>query len=661
MICSRVRFAGAALLLVAACDCGGDNQLITRFGEGRVEPTSIDFGDVMVGGQEVRAGSIQNVGDFPLTIDDIGLTDPNSFTIAQGLADRLEPNEKGTLAVVFAPTGEGEYAATLEIYTDGVVGTHQIQLTGRGVVPPPSCALTVSPSPVQYGPVQVGSSADETVVIANDSAGDCQISRIEVVGDGASDFALLDTNPGAVAPGGQVSIGVRFSRSVPQDRVAFLEIESNDASTPVHRIPLLAGETRPGLCVMPAMIHFGVTSGSATRDITLTACGDHDVAIQGLDFTTANAEIGLVNPPALPFTLPVGSSQVVTVSYSPSDQMDDRAVLTVRSDDPLVPSVDVEITGSPDIVPEEVGRFIYFWQVDGTDQSNIIRVPLQGGGAPGPYWGQSTGQTGCPGCHQVSPDGRYVAVVEFDNIFMRTYVIDTRTDTQVTLPLQTRVSASFSWRPDVNTSPPYQYAVGVLGDIRIGSIGGGYIGPLAGADDPNLTEAMPSWGPNGEIVVVRGESDPLVEGFGFLGATDLIVIPEGGGAATPLPGASNNGYGNFYPAYSPSGRWISYTESRAGGSTYAAPDAQVRMVAADRSGTVLDLAAINGNDGATSFPTWSMDGSYLSVSSNRSGGVGSWDIYIVPMDEATGQPTGPVTNLPNANTPGFEHAAQWSP
>ena len=647
-------------LLIGACDCGDGNQLTARSGEASVDPTSIDFGEVFIGMSAVRPVSVENVGDFLLRIENVRLSQPEAFTIAQALPESIDEAVKATSAIEFAPPFAGPWEGTLTIETDDEKGTHEVRLTGVGVTPPdppPACQITVSRASVQYPPVQLGSSADESIEITNMSQGECTISRLEITGAGAADFSLLAANPGALAPSAQATIGVRFTRSMTADQPAFLELDSNDETTPMHRIPLLVGNLRPGLCVMPAALHFGVTSGSATRDIMVTACGDHDVSLTALDFTAANPEITIVSLPALPQSVPQGTTQVLTIQYAPQDQVEDLAILTIRSDDPLVPSVDVEITGSPDIVPEDVGRFLYYWQVDGQSQSNIWRIPLQGGGAAVPYWGQSTGQTGCPGCHQVSRDGRYVAIVEID-LLTTMYVVDTMTDTKVTLPLQLRFASSVSFRPDVNSTPPYQFVAGVNGDLRVGSVTGGFIGDLAGAADPNLFEAMPAWGPDGQIVFVRGEGDPFTPGFGFLGEADLVLVPEAGGTAIPLPGASGTGWGNVYPAYSPNGDWISYTETRAGGSTYAAPDAQVRLVAADRSGTVVDLSMINGTSGATSFPTWSRDGSYLSISSNR---TGNWDIFIAPIDQVTGMELGPATNLNSANTPGFEHAAQWSP
>jgi Tol biopolymer transport system component len=147
-------------------------------------------------------------------------------------------------------------------------------------------------------------------------------------------------------------------------------------------------------------------------------------------------------------------------------------------------------------------------------------------------------------------------------------------------------------------------------------------------------------------------------GIGFGGAGGLYLIDEAGGVPVPVMGASENNFANYYPRFSPNGMWIAYTLSMSAQSTISAPDAQIRLVKADNSGQVLDLPLLNG--GASSYPTWSVNGQFLSFSSNRAGGQGSWDIYIAPIDPVTGQ-EGAAVNLAEANTSSFEHSAQWSP
>jgi Tol biopolymer transport system component len=292
-----------------------------------------------------------------------------------------------------------------------------------------------------------------------------------------------------------------------------------------------------------------------------------------------------------------------------------------------------------------------------------MQLPLQGNIVSEPYWGPRTGE-GCAGCHQVSPDGKYVAIVEVGQMRF----IDTDTDLELFLDYSFVDPTSMSWRPDVATDPPYQFVYSNGADLEIASLFDGPLGTLAGADDPTMIDTMPTWGPNGQIAFVRGNAPAQTSdggAFGIEGPCDVYIVDEDGGTEVLVPGASANSQANYYPQFSPNGIFLAITQSASATSTIAATDARLRLVRADLSGTVLALDGVNGSDGASSYPTWSVDGSFLSFSSNRSGGAGDWDIWIVGVEPTTGATATPMNlndfEVGEINTADFEHAAQWSP
>ncbi len=107
--------------------------------------------------------------------------------------------------------------------------------------------------------------------------------------------------------------------------------------------------------------------------------------------------------------------------------------------------------------------------------------------------------------------------------------------------------------------------------------------PLPGADDPDYVQSNPVWSPDGkEILFTRAKryydteaerSHSAVLGTGiaeeFLSGKekfkyDIYRIPfnDGkGGIAEPVEGASNNGKSNYFPRYSPDGKWIVYCQA----------------------------------------------------------------------------------------------------
>ena len=107
---------------------------------------------------------------------------------------------------------------------------------------------------------------------------------------------------------------------------------------------------------------------------------------------------------------------------------------------------------------------------------------------------------------------------------------------------------------------------------------------LPGADDPEFVQSNPAWSPDGrEIVFARTKAyqlksqdaqgkmllseedcaEFLREGKEF--QFDLYRVPYNGGQggkAEPVAGASRNGKSNFFPKYSPDGKWIVFCQAR---------------------------------------------------------------------------------------------------
>ncbi len=107
---------------------------------------------------------------------------------------------------------------------------------------------------------------------------------------------------------------------------------------------------------------------------------------------------------------------------------------------------------------------------------------------------------------------------------------------------------------------------------------------LPGADDPKLVQSNPTWSPDGKYIVfaateahkLRQPGDQrkvllspedcrefLVDGKPFKFNLYRLPFNEGkGGKPEPLAGASFNGKSNFFPRYSPDGKWIVFCQAQ---------------------------------------------------------------------------------------------------
>ncbi len=139
--------------------------------------------------------------------------------------------------------------------------------------------------------------------------------------------------------------------------------ESGEVSTDTDLVPDEPLPS-PAIVVTPAIIGFGDTYVGCdfTSVIGVANVGTADLSIHTLDFTSAGTDLSFdpnesVNG-ALPWILPPGGSADVSVSYVPRDERPDDGRLTVGSDDPLRPLVEVPQTGSATVYGVNVDAFV---------------------------------------------------------------------------------------------------------------------------------------------------------------------------------------------------------------------------------------------------------------------------------------------------------------
>lgn len=229
---------------------------------------------------------------------------------------------------------------------------------------------------------------------------------------------------------------------------------------------------------------------------------------------------------------------------------------------------------------------------------------------------------------QVSPDG--------------TAVVSTVKDKSVFVP-----------KPDLAFSQLFFPIQGILVVYRRDT---GRFEALPGADDPAYVQTNPSWSPDGQYLVFARApayrlrsadaqnkllltaddcAEFVEEGKPF--PFDLYRIPYNqgrGGVAEPLAGASRNGRSNFFPKYSPDGRWIVFCQAR--NYMLLQPDSELFIVPA-AGGTARRLRSNTAR--MNSWHSWSPNGRWLVFASKANSAY--TQLFLTHIDEA-GDSTPPV-------------------
>ncbi len=112
--------------------------------------------------------------------------------------------------------------------------------------------------------------------------------------------------------------------------------------------------------------------------------------------------------------------------------------------------------------------------------------------------------------------------------------------------------------------------------------------PLPGADDPQYVQTCPVWSPDGKYIVfsrakVEKQLLDALDGKNYINVGSDVRIADlnkkyqikynlyrvpfnngRGGVPEPVAGASHNGMSNYFPRFSPDGKWIVFTQCETG-------------------------------------------------------------------------------------------------
>jgi hypothetical protein len=250
----------------------------------------------------------------------------------------------------------------------------------------------------------------------------------------------------------------------------------------------------------------------------------------------------------------------------------------------------------------------------------------------------------CVGCHALSRSGKRIAVGM--NIpgpaMLRSLDVGSRGKLfEVGSLIPGMGGSDFqSWSPDGQWLITNEYGGLTIRDGETGTVQGKM---------PQIAPAnMPDVSPDGKSVVfARGAwtpcFPPLICPTLSISSAGLFTVPFMGkdGFGTPVEIVPAAGSNNYYPSYSPDGRFIVF--NRSSSDSYNAPTARVMIVPAS-GGTPIDLASTNTVLG-NSWPKWSpfhhkFQGAtilWLTFASARAYGVRSTmgaQIWMVPVDIA---------------------------
>lgn len=322
------------------------------------------------------------------------------------------------------------------------------------------------------------------------------------------------------------------------------------------------------------------------------------------------------------------------------------------------------------------GRIVYFsglieglWRID-LGQSLATGQPFAGPGAAFPL--NTTPQ--CLGCHSFSSNGQRMGYIA-NAVEWNVGVLDVNNGVP-TVAVPAAAGALGDWT-SMHPTDPVLLSIDLNGQILLNDATTGQIIDVVPTAAAGPFVSHPVWSPTGaQLAFVSGAVGPNGVADVALGQIWTMPVTRSGaqyvfGAPTLLASPSVPGGSAYYPAFSPDGQWLVFSQAPSG-SSYDNLNARVGLVKADGTVGPIDLGLANqqGNLRANSWPRWApqVSGSdyWIVFSSQRPygpyNGTGPQQLWVSRLDMARlpADPSSPAVWLPGQEPFTGNLTAEWT-
>ncbi|MEM4238431.1 MAG: choice-of-anchor D domain-containing protein [Nitrososphaerota archaeon] len=345
---------------------------------------------------------VKNIGDYPLKIYAVDLTDPANFGIVEDtcFGANIPPNGTCYVSVVFHPTIASAINALLLFYTnDPDHGASPVYLEGNvGVAAENGCYLMVQPDVLDFGKVRLGQRSNPSTLIVG-AVCESPTGYLPITSMGLTnmvDFEVVSSTCGTrIESGTFCEVNIVFQPSPTHWSSVRTGYFNVSAGTLQGSAALIGEVAFPSIAVEGNTSFQGVYNGEdVVHTFTVRNTGDDGLIVTGVTLNDTTYfrvienrcnDVELVSDETCNFSVVMDVKKVQQYGRV-------SAILKVMSNDPFNSVVSLDLTGSvgvPDInirplslvVECEPGKFCYgrfYISNDGEGILNVSSITLSG-------------------------------------------------------------------------------------------------------------------------------------------------------------------------------------------------------------------------------------------------------------------------------------------
>jgi hypothetical protein len=273
--------------------------------------TSLTYGNVLVNSKSTQAVTLKNSGTSDVNISQLGVSGSGFSVNGVAVPVTLPAGQSMALQAIFAPTAAGAATGSVTITSDAQTPASSVALSGTGVNA--TYTMSLSPSSVSFGNLNVGSTARQTVQLSNTGNSSVTVSQVAASGAGVSVSGLA--TPVTIAPSQSVPLTVTFAPTAGGAVAGSITITNSEG---INAVAAVTGTgVQAGISVTPSSASFGsvVTGSTNSQTIQLKNSGTASLTVSQV---AASGSGFSVSGLSLPVTLAPGQASNFNVQYAPT-------------------------------------------------------------------------------------------------------------------------------------------------------------------------------------------------------------------------------------------------------------------------------------------------------------------------------------------------------
>lgn len=229
VLLSFVVFASGCIGLTGASKPGASQESSSASPAISVEPGSIRFGSVAVGGTASQSVTISNGGGADLTVSQASAAGAGVSVSGVSFPLVIAAGKQATFLVVFSPKTAGALSGSVSVASNASTTPSTVALSGTAMAS--VSLLTASASTVSFGAVAIGATGTRSVILTNAGNSDVTLSNVAISG---SAYAATGVSGGlTLTPGQSATLDAAFSPAAAGNFTGVVTIASNATNSPV--------------------------------------------------------------------------------------------------------------------------------------------------------------------------------------------------------------------------------------------------------------------------------------------------------------------------------------------------------------------------------------------------------------------------------------------